>query len=79
MLVVGLAAEGAGGSGCVGDFCFDVDVDTGGVGTGVAVVGGGVLVVGALLATVWSDVPVVNSLDVVVTPQRIQVGKTFGF
>ena len=37
------------------------------------------VVSGALLATVWADVPVVNSLDFRVTPQRVQVSKTFGF
>lgn len=34
---------------------------------------------GALLATVWSNVPVNPHIDLAVTPDRIQVGKTFGF
>ena len=38
-----------------------------------------VVVSGVLLATVWSDVPVNPHIDLTVTPDRIQVGKTFGF
>ena len=78
-LIVGLAAEETGGSICVGEDCLTVEVDTGGTGYGVAALGGALVVSGALLATVWADVPVVNSLDFRVTPQRIQVSKTFGF
>ena len=78
-LIVGLAAEDAGGSVCVGDDCITVAVDTGGAGYGFAAMGGAMVVSGVLLATVWSDVPVVNSLDFTVTPHRAQVGKTFGF
>ena len=79
-LIVGLAAEKIeGGSICVGGDCLTVEVDTGGAGYGVAALGGALVVSGALLATVWSDVPVMNSLDVRVTPQRVQVSKTFGF
>ena len=78
-LIVGLSAESAGGSFCVGGDCLTVDVDTGGAGYGVAALGGALVVSGALLATVWSDVPVMNSLDFRVTPQRVQVSKTFGF
>ena len=37
------------------------------------------LVVGALLASVWSDVPVVNNLDFSVTRGRAQISKTFRF
>ncbi len=39
----------------------------------------GIAVTGVLLATVWSDVPANARLDLAVTPDRIQVGKTFGF
>ena len=39
----------------------------------------GLAVTGALLATVWSDVPANPHIDLAVTPDRIQVGKTFGF
>ena len=60
---------------CVGALC----VGGGGPATVVAFVGGGMLVTGVLLATVWSDVPVANSMDIIVTPSRIQVGKSFGF
>ena len=82
MLIVGLVSESDPSADiCIGDDCvmFDIDLDTGGVGYGVAAAGGGLMVVGALLATVWSDVPVVNNLEVQVTPQRLQVGKAFGF
>ncbi len=79
LLIVGLASEDAGGSICVGGDCITVDVDTGGAGYGVAALGGTVVVSGALLATIWSDVPVVNNLDFTVSPHRVQVGKTFGF
>ena len=79
-LIVGLAAEEVeGGSICVGGDCLTVEVDTGGAGYGVAALGGALVVSGALLATVWADVPVMNSLDFRVTPQRVQVSKTFGF
>ena len=78
-LIVGLAAEETGGSLCVGGDCLTVEVDTGGAGYGVAALGGALVVSGALLATVWADVPVMNSLDFRVTPQRVQVSKTFGF
>ena len=78
-LIVGLSAEAAGGSFCVDGDCLTVDVDTGGAGYGVAALGGGLVVSGALLATVWADVPVMNNLDFRVTPQRVQVSKTFGF
>ena len=40
-------------------------------------VGGGMLVLGGLLATRWSDVPVSDSIDFSVTPDRVQIGKTF--
>ena len=36
-------------------------------------------VTGGLLATVWSDVPANRHIDFMVTADRIQVGKTFGF
>ena len=36
-------------------------------------------VTGVLLATLWSDVPARPHIDFAVTPDRIQVGKTFGF
>ena len=78
-LIVGLAAEETGGSICAGGDCLTIEVDTGGAGYGVAALGGALVVSGALLATVWADVPVVNSLDFRVTPQRVQVSKTFGF
>ena len=39
----------------------------------------GLAVTGVLLATVWSDVPANPHIDFAVTPDRIQVGKTFGF
>lgn len=41
---------------------------------GVAVAAGGVL-----LATVWSDVEALSSVDVAVAPDRVHVGKTWGF
>lgn len=41
--------------------------------------GVGLVVSGVLLATVWSDVPTRPSIDFSVTPNRIQVSKTFGF
>ena len=41
--------------------------------------GVGLAVTGVLLATVWSDVPANPHIDFAVTPNRIQVGKTFGF
>ena len=79
MFLVGIAAGSIdGSSSCVNGSCITVTVDSGGA-KGFAVVGGGMLVTGALLATIWSDVPVMNSLDFNVTPQRVQVGKTFGF
>ncbi len=81
VFLVGLAAESieGGGSSCFNGDCVTFNVDSGGAGKGFAVVGGGMLVTGALLASIWSDVPVVNSLDFNVTPQRVQVSKTFGF
>ena len=39
----------------------------------------GMAVTGVLLATVWSDAPANAHIDLAVTPDRIQVGKTFGF
>ena len=39
----------------------------------------GMVVTGVLLATVWSDAPANAHIDLAVTPDRIQVGKTFGF
>ena len=39
-LILGLSVEAAGGSVCVGEDCFTVDVDTGGGGYGVAALGG---------------------------------------
>lgn len=39
----------------------------------------GLAVTGVLLATVWSDIPANPHVDFAVTPDRIQVGKTFGF
>ena len=39
----------------------------------------GLAVAGVLLTTVWSDVPANPHLDIAVTPDSIQVGKTFGF
>ena len=39
----------------------------------------GLAVTGVLLATVWSDVPANPHIDFAATPDRIQVGKTFGF
>lgn len=39
----------------------------------------GLAVAGVLLATVWSDVPANPHLDIAVTPNSVQVGKTFGF
>ena len=77
-LLAGLLAE-SDPSICVGRDCVTFDIDTGGTGYGVAAMGGALMVSGALLATIWSDVPVVNSLDFNVTPQRVQVSKTFGF
>ena len=62
MFLAGMAASEEVGA-CVVDFCFTVD--PGGGGKGVAILGAGMLVSGPLLATVWSDVPVVNSLDFV--------------
>ena len=41
---------------------------------GVALVVGGVL-----LATVWSDVEALSAVDVAVAPDRVHVGKTWGF
>ena len=48
-------------------------------GIGIGSAGIGVAALGVLLATVWSDVPVAGSVDVSVTPDRFQIGKTFGF
>lgn len=45
-----------------------------GIAAGVGLIGTGVL-----LATVWSDVPVRPSIDFTVAPDRVEVGKTFGF
>ncbi len=39
----------------------------------------GMAVTGVLLATVWSDVPASPHVDFAVTPDRIRIGKTFGF
>lgn len=39
----------------------------------------GLAVTGVLLVTVWSDIPANPHIDFAVTPDRIQVGKTFGF
>ena len=41
--------------------------------------GSGLAVAGALLVSVWSDVPANPHVDFAMTPDRIQVGKTFGF
>ena len=41
-------------------------------------VGVGAIVVGMGLATMWSDVPA-NAITVSVAPDRVRVGKTFGF
>lgn len=46
----------------------------GGVVVAVGLVGAGVM-----LATVWADVPANPSIDFAVTPDRVQVGKTFSF
>ena len=45
----------------------------------VAYAGIGLAVAGALLASVWSDVPASPHIDFAMTPDRIEVGKTFGF
>ena len=34
---------------------------------------------GLLLATVWSDIPANPSIDFAVSPDRVQVGKSFGW
>ena len=39
----------------------------------------GLAVTGALLVSVWSDVPANPHVDFALTPDRIQVGKTFEF
>ena len=39
----------------------------------------GIATVGALLATVWSDVPVARSVEVVVSPGRIYASRSFGW
>ena len=39
----------------------------------------GIAVTGVLLATVWSDAAANAHIDLAVTPDRIRVGKTFGF
>ena len=39
----------------------------------------GIATVGALLATVWSDVPVARSVDLVVSPGRIYALRSFGW
>ncbi len=39
----------------------------------------GLAVTGVLLATVWSDIPANPHVDFAVTPDRIEIGKTFGF
>ena len=39
----------------------------------------GLAVTGVLLVTVWSDIPANPHIDFAVTPNRIEVGKTFGF
>ena len=42
-------------------------------------IGGGLAGVGALLATTLSDVPVARDLDVIFSPGRFEVRRTFGF
>ena len=39
----------------------------------------GAIAFGTLLTTIWSDVPVARDLDVQVGPDRVTVGRTFGF
>ncbi len=77
--VGGIVLMGVGAPFLLGGLAVESIGDTGGTGYGVAAFGGALVVSGALLATIWSDVPVVNSLDFTVTPHRVQVGKTFGF
>lgn len=43
------------------------------------VIAGGLMTLGGLLVTRWSDVSVSNAIDFTVTPDRVQIGKTFGF
>ena len=45
----------------------------------VGYTGAALVVTGVLLATVWSDAPANPHINFTVTPDRIQVGKTFGF
>ena len=45
----------------------------------VAYPGIGLAVAGALLVSMWSNVPASPRIDFAVTPNRVQVGKTFGF
>ena len=39
----------------------------------------GLAVGGVLLATIWSDVPVMRDLTISATPRQVQVGRTFSF
>lgn len=39
----------------------------------------GLAVTGVLFTTVWSGVPANPHIDIAVTPDGIQIGKTFGF
>ena len=46
---------------------------------GFGLLGGGLLALGGLLVTRWSDVPANSAIDFTVAPGRVQIGKTFGF
>ena len=62
---------------CYADATKEVTAEYAGPGRLVA--GLGMIGVGTMLATVWSEVPVGNSIDLRITPDRVQVGKTFGW
>ena len=39
----------------------------------------GVIAGGVILATIWSDVSAQLSMDLTITADRVQLGKTFGW
>ncbi|MXY57900.1 MAG: hypothetical protein F4Y41_16150 [Gammaproteobacteria bacterium] len=61
------------------DTAYIFDVPTCDSVSAIGGVGVGIAVSGLLLATIWSDVPVVRDLQVGAAPGRVEVGRTFSF
>ena len=77
----GVMAAYYGASSCATERVFGVLLDVRPCSQAAALIwtGIGMATAGALLATVWSDVPVVRNLTVAPTRGGVQVGAAFGF